>query len=168
MLQPKLISKAGIPAALEKVTRYRLLNEPLEAESICRDVIAIEPTNQEAQINLLLAITDQFNDKLAGNFNEAQAVLANIEGEYDRAYYEGIINERWANAQLSREGRASIGWYRAAMRSYAKAEELSDPDNDDAVLRWNTCVRVMQRYDFAAEEVIHDIDAAYGDDMPLR
>jgi hypothetical protein len=168
MVEPKLISKAGIPTALEKATRYRLLNEPLQAESICRDILTVEPENQQALITLLLAVTDQFEKELAGTFETAKAILPRIQGDYERAYYEGIINERWGNAHLSKGTQTSIGWYRAAMRSYAKAEQLSEPDNDDAVLRWNTCVRIMQRYDFAPEDMTHDIHGEYGDDVPLR
>ena len=37
-----------MPAALEKALRYRLLNEPVEAESICRDVLEVDPDNQAA------------------------------------------------------------------------------------------------------------------------
>lgn len=167
MVEPKLISKGGIPAALEKATRYRLLNEPFEAESICRDVLTVDPENQEAILTLLLSVTDEFDRELAGALNDAKSLLPKIKGEYEHAYYEGIINERWGNAQLSKGGQTSIGWYRAAMRCYAKAEELSEPGNDDAVLRWNTCVRIMQRYDFAPESMTQDILAEYGDDVPL-
>ncbi len=167
MVELKPISKSGIPGALEKATRYRLLNEPLEAESICRDVLAVDPENQEALLTLLLAVTDEFDKELAGALNDANLLLPRINGGYERAYYEGIINERWGNAQLSKTGQTSIGWYRAAMRCYAKAEELSEPGNDDAVLRWNTCVRITQRYDFAPESMTHDILAEYGDDVPL-
>ena len=168
MVQPKLISPAGIPAALEKATRYRLLNEPLQAESICRDVLVVDPENQEAIVTLLLAVTDQFDKDPAGTLNDANALLPKINGEYERAYYEGIINERWGNAQMGKGTQPSIGWYRSAMRCYAKAEELSEPDNDDAVLRWNTCVRIIERYDFAPEAMTHDIHGEYGDDVPLR
>ena len=168
MAVPRPISKAGVPAAMEKATRYRLLNEPLEAESICRDVLAVDPENQEAVLTLLLAVTDEFDKELAGALHDVQALLPKIKGEYERAYYEGIINERWGNAQLSKGAQTSVGWYHAAMRYYAKAEELSESDNDDAVLRWNTCVRIMQRYDFTEESMNHDIDSEYGDDVPYR
>ena len=168
MVEPKLISPAGIPAALEKAIRYRLLNEPLEAESICRDVLAVDPENQQAMVTLLLALTDEFDKELAGALTDAQALLPKIKSEYERAYYEGIINERWGNAQLSKGTQTSVGWYHAAMRHYAKAEELSESDNDDAVLRWNTCVRIIGRYDFAPEAMTHDIHGEYGDDVPHR
>lgn len=167
-MEPKLISTAGIPAALEKATRYRLLNEPLQAESICLDILTIDAENQEALITLLLAVTDQFEKEFAGTLETAKAIIPRISGDYERAYYEGIINERWGNAHLSKGTQTSIGWYRAAMRCYAKAEGLSEPDNDDAVLRWNTCVRIMDRYDFAPAEMRHDVHAEYGDDVPLR
>ena len=168
MTEPRPISKAGVPAALKKATRYRLLNEPLQAESICRDILAIDAENQQAQITLLLAITDQFEKAVAVTFNDAQALLHNIQGEYERVYYKGIINERWGNAQIAKGNRTSIGWFHAAMRCYMKAEELSDSDNDDAILRWNSCVRTMDRYDFAHEPMTHDVDAEFGDDMPMR
>jgi hypothetical protein len=168
MAELRLISRSGIPSALRKATRYRLLNEPLEAESICRDVLAVDPENQDALVTLLLAVTDKFDKELAGALSEAQALLPQIKDDYQRVYFEGIINERWGHAQLSKGAQTSIGWYRAAMRCYAKAEELSEPDNDDAVLRWNTCVRITKRYDFAPETMTHDIHGEYGDDVPHR
>jgi hypothetical protein len=145
MAEPKLISADGIPAALEKATRYRLLNESLQAESICRDVLAVDPDNQEATV----ALTDEFVEETAAMLEDARSLLPKIQSEYERKYYEGIINERWGNAQLKKGTQTSIGWFRAAMQCYAKSEELSDPGNDDAVLCWNTCVRTTQRYDFA-------------------
>ncbi len=168
MAEPRPISKAGVPAAMEKATRYRLLNEPLQAESICRDILAIDAENQQALITLLLAITDQFEKAVAVSFNDATALLPQIEGEYERAYYEGIINERWGNAQLAKGARTSVSWFRAAMRCFTKAEELSEDENDDAILRWNTCVRTMDRFDFVHEPMTHDVDAEFGDDMPMR
>ena len=153
---------------MEKATRYRLLNEPLEAESICRDVLAVDPENQVAMVTLLLAVTDEFDKEPGGTLNDAQALLPKIQDEYERVYYEGIINERWGNAQLSKTAQTSVGWYRAAMRCYAKAEELSKADNDDAVLRWNTCVRVIERYDFAPDAMTHDIHGEFDDEVPLR
>jgi hypothetical protein len=168
MAEPRLISKAGVPAAMKKATRYRLLNEPLEAESICRDVLAIDPDNQQAMITLLLTITDQFEKAAAGTLSDAKALLANIKGKYQRTYYEGIVNERWGKAQIANGNRTSISWFRAAMRCYATAEELSESNNDDAILRWNTCVRIIDRYDFVDEPMTHDVDAEFGDDMPMR
>ena len=43
MFELKRLSADAIPAALEKALRYRLLNDPAEAESICHDVLRIVP-----------------------------------------------------------------------------------------------------------------------------
>ena len=168
MYQLKQISAESIPKTLEKALRYRLLNEPLQAESICRDVLEIDAGNQQALTTLLLALTDQFEKEFPATFHDAQQLLPQIHSEYQRTYYEGTINERWGNAHLGKGEPTSVGWYRAAMRSYAKAEALSDPDDDDAVLRWNACARIIQRHDFARESVSHDVAAEFGDDMPLH
>jgi hypothetical protein len=57
-LKLKQISRGGIDEAIAKVELYRYLNEPGEAESICRDILALEPTHQGALRLLGLAITD--------------------------------------------------------------------------------------------------------------
>ena len=143
----KPISREAIPEALEKVERYRLLNEPAQAESICLDVLRIDPENQQALIMLLLALTDQFDAGLM--VNKAREVLPRLQGDYERAYYEGIIWERLAHSQLRRGSpNASFAAYesfRNAMRLYEKAEALRPAGNDDAILRWNTCARILMR-----------------------
>ena len=53
MFELKPLSTEAIPAALEKAERYRLLNEPGEAESICLDVLKADPENQQALITLV-------------------------------------------------------------------------------------------------------------------
>src|SRR5580704_4183031 len=96
--RPKLmpISPEAIPGALSKAERYRFLNEPWQAESICRDVLAIDPTNQAALILLVLSLTDQFD---RGNSAKATfPVVERLTDEYHRAYYSGIIHERQAIA----------------------------------------------------------------------
>ena len=98
----KPISKSAGPAALEKALRYRLLNEPLEAESICLDVLQADPTNQEALVTLVLARSDLFGEEYTAAFERAKAVLPKLTSEYDRAYYEGMIFERWAKAVHAR------------------------------------------------------------------
>ena len=59
MFELKPLSPDAIPQALEKAHHYRLLNEPAEAESICLDVLEIDPDNQQALVTLLLALTDR-------------------------------------------------------------------------------------------------------------
>jgi len=169
MLEPKPIAKEAVPAALEKALRYRLLNEPAEAESICRDVLEADPANQAALVTLLLALTDQFQDKLTEAFDSARHVLPQLRSEYARAYYEGIIDERWAKAQLARglPGEAAYNWLREALRCYERAEQLSPPDDPDAILRWNTCARMLNRFARISpdsESMTHDVEAGFGDD----
>jgi hypothetical protein len=146
----KPITSEGIPAALQKAERYRLLNDSSAAESICLDVLEIEPVNQHALVTLLLAITDQFGDELSEGVRRAREVLPRLGDEYKRAYYAGIICERRGRAQLHRSalGSAEVAadWFHEAMRWYEKAEAIRPPGNDEAILRWNTCVRLLGRY----------------------
>jgi hypothetical protein len=140
----KPISAESIPEALAKVERYRLLNEPNLAESICLDILTIVPTHQQALISLLLTRTDQLGEMSAEMSKE---VLPRINGEYERAYYAGIISERIGHARLHHggPGSASAAYHalREAMEHFENAEVLRPPGNDDAILRWNTCARVI-------------------------
>src|SRR5262249_44208491 len=134
--QLKPIDADAVPRALEKAERYRLLAEPEEAESICLDILAIEPDNQQALIMLLLSLTDQFRTGGAGNFSRAQALLPKLHGEYERCYYAGIICERRGSAHLDRGGPGSGAiahdLFEQAMNWYEKAQALRPPQNDDA------------------------------------
>ena len=149
MFEPKPMTKEGVPRALEKAERYRLLNEPVEAESICLDVLVVDPQNQQALVTLLLALTDQFEEGTADALNRAREVLPRLGDEYDRCYYAGLVSERRAKARLKHGGLganyAAYDAFQDAMSWYEKAEAIRPPGNDDAVLRWNTCVRIMQR-----------------------
>jgi len=143
----KTISHAGVSEALEKAERYRLLNEPSLAESICLDVLHVEPDNQPALVMLLLALTDQFGHGPAAR--KASELLPRLKGEYEQQYYAGIIWERSAHAQL-RKGSPNAAFtaydsFRHAMECYEKAASFRPPANDDAILRWNTCARILMR-----------------------
>jgi hypothetical protein len=141
------ISEQSIPEALAKVERYRLLNEPSLAESICLDILAIVPDHQQALISLLLARTDQFQSHV--DARAAREVLAQIKGDYERTYYEGIIWERLGIARIRHGGGgAAASAYHAlreAMDRYEKAMNSAIPRNDDPILRWNTCARVIMQ-----------------------
>jgi hypothetical protein len=147
MFELKPIDKGSIPRAIEKAERYRLLNEPVEAESICRDILEVDPENQKALIVLLLAITDQF--EIGIPVTDAQSILKHLGTDYDRAYYAGIICERRAKALMDQgshgSGFVAYDWFLQAIRWYEKASGIRPKDNDDAILRYNTCVRILQR-----------------------
>jgi len=143
----KPITTAGIHEALEKAERYRLLNEPSLAESICLDVLHIDPENQRALVMLLLALTDQFGH--GPGPAKARELLPRLKGDYEKQYYAGIIWERSAHAQL-RKGSpnaifAAYDAFREAMVCYEKAGALRPAGNDDDILRWNTCARILMR-----------------------
>jgi len=143
----KRISPTGVPAALQKAERYRLLNDSSAAESICRDIVEVDPDNQQALIVLLLSITDQFPEELGEGVRKAREVLPRLRDEYKRAYYAGIICERRAKVQRrqSTPGSGSMAYesFLEAMEWYEKAESMRPEGNDEAILRWNTCARVL-------------------------
>jgi hypothetical protein len=145
----KTLSPDAVPRAIAKAERYRLLNEPGEAESICRDVLLADPDNQEALVMLLLSITEQFDDDPTSGIGEAWKCAERLDAEYDRAYYSGIIWERRARARLRRGvpdcGPRAYEWLREAMNWYERAEAIRPSGNDDALLRWNTCARLIMR-----------------------
>lgn len=147
MFPLKPLSREGIPAALVKADKYLLFNEPWQAESICRDVLAIDPDNQVALIALILALAGQFDQSIS--VRDARDAVAHLAGEYERAYYSGFIEERRAIALLGhgdlRSGSVVHMLFRQAMDWYEKAAALRPAGNDDALLRWNACVRVLRR-----------------------
>ena len=146
-MELKSLHKDAIPSALSKAERYRLLHEPWQSESICQDVLRVDPENQAALVTLLLALTDQFGQ--AFKVHEAKEVIPRLKDEYERFYYSGIISERRAHALLHQSrhssGSAIYDWVREAMDFYEKAEAVRPPANDDALLRWNTCARLLMR-----------------------
>lgn len=149
MPELKRISKEAIPRAVQKAERYRLLNQSWATESICLDILEIDPSNQPVLVMLLLAITDQFGVDSRELARRARAVLARLTDPYQKAYYAGIIDERLGHAQLAQglmhaEAMAHDA-LRAAMESFEQAERLRQPGNDDAILRWNTCARALER-----------------------
>jgi hypothetical protein len=145
----KPISRKSVSGALAKAERYRLLNEPTEAESICRDILDVDPGNREARISLILALTDELaqDDKA---FSRAVAEAAALDSPYDRAYYSGIAWERRAKASHDAGRLGSSGhvyeWIIKAMGLFEEAERVRPSGNDDPILRWNACVRYLERH----------------------
>jgi hypothetical protein len=147
MFTLKHLTPAAVPAALEKAEHYRLLNQPWAAESICHDILATEPDNQRALRTLLLASTDQFTADLAAAVKTARSALGQLTSPYERAYYAGLICERRAKAHLEHRtpGSRFMAYeeLREAMTCYEEAEAIRPPEDDDAILRWNTCARLL-------------------------
>ena len=137
--EPKKLSSDGIGRALERVERYRLMNQPAVAESICYDILSTDPDNQHAIRGLILSLTDQFDQVLD--------LIPRLSEEYERAYCSGLINERQARARLSREYPGAhfdaFDLLMEAMRWFENADTLRDAGNEDARLHWNTCIRVI-------------------------
>jgi hypothetical protein len=143
----KAISKHAIPRALQKAERYRLLNEPVAAESICLDILSVDPENQEALVMLLLALTDQFGHGYKMSEIQPGDLLPRLKDEYQKAYYAGIVAERQAQAVLHQHtpdaSHRAHDLLSDAMRHYEGATSIRPSGNDDALLRWNTCARMM-------------------------
>ncbi len=146
--QLKTINKESIPAALDKAHTYRMLNEPVQAESICLDILEVEPGHQKALRELILAMTDQFAGSGPSPSKRTLAeFVGKLEDEYDRTYFQGLVCEREALALLER-GQAAVFAYdgfREAMEWFEKAAELGPEGNDEAILRWNSCARTISR-----------------------
>jgi tetratricopeptide (TPR) repeat protein len=144
--QLKTISTSGIAEALAKAKHYRYLNQAEEAESICRDILAVDPENQKALRLLGLAITDQFTGAMSDRRQEAEDCFEKLTSPYERSYYLGILHERRAKAQM-RAGHLAhslLASFEKAMHCFEEAEKIRPHGNDDALLRWNRCLRLMQ------------------------
>jgi hypothetical protein len=170
MFELKPLSPSAVPRAIAKAERYRLLNEPQEAASICHDILRTDPNNQEVLVMLLLATTDQFARGSDQHMFDAQRALEKVRGDYERAYYSGIVCERWVKAQLKDGGHVGSvsGWFLEALDWYQKAQALSPPGNEDAVLRWNACVRYLEKNPALLSMEGSAAEAGYSDATPPR
>jgi len=147
MFELKPLSHDAVPAALEKANRYRLLNEPGAAESIYLDILAVEPDNQEALKNIVLAMSDRFGKDYAVGDTHINDFVAKLTNEYEKAYYTGIVYERRAKATLAKGGLQAFELFTQAMECFERAESIRPQGNDDAILRWNGCARIVNRND---------------------
>jgi hypothetical protein len=146
--QLKPLSRAGFAGALDKARQYRLLNEPGAAESICRDILDVDPQHGEGTILLILTLTDMFVRGLGERFDEALQRAQALRDPYERAYYTGIVYERRAKAHqrshAPQSGVMAYDWLRRAMVQFEAAEKLRPAGDDQAILRWNGCVRRLR------------------------
>jgi tetratricopeptide (TPR) repeat protein len=151
MFDLKPVSKKSVPAALEKAKHYRLLNQPWQAESICHDILSTVPGNQEVTYVLVLAITDQFEGRSRKSLSDALKVVEKLSDEYQKEYCTGLIYERQATAALKRQsprsGYIAYEYLTRALEHYEKAEKIRPEVNEEAILRWNACIRFMKKHD---------------------
>lgn len=144
--QLKPLSKGAVETALNKAEHYRLLNQPALAESICLDILDADPENQKVKIVLLLSLTDQFDHKQV-KAKLALDIANGLKDPYAKLYYLGIIHERQGNTCLHSSNPGSdfdaYEWYLEAMDYYEKADDINPSGNEDVVLRWNTCARII-------------------------
>ena len=117
--------------------------------SICRDILEVDPANRQARISLVFALTDEIHEE-SGAFASAMEAMSGLETEYDRTYYPGIAWERRAKASYAAGGVGRGGyiydWTVRALHLFGAAEHLRPAGNDDAILRWNACVRFLDRH----------------------
>jgi tetratricopeptide (TPR) repeat protein len=161
--QLKRLGEKNLDAAIELAKHYRDLNQPEEAESICRDVIAVAPENVEAWKTLGLALTDRFPSHWMTLFDEACAAFKRLPGEYERAYYVGVAWERYAKAQvLAGNSQNAVHAFEQAMERFEQAEALGPADDPAPILRFNRCVRALDdgelvRASLAANEPVYEL-----------
>ena len=156
----KSISKGGIPEAASKAELYRFLNDPEESESICRDILALDPANQQALRLLGLALTDQFLGVGTDRYREAKEAFERLSDNYERLYHIGLLFERRAKAQVQagQPPHTLLPLLEQALSCYAEAESIRPPQNDDAILRWNRCVRLLEILKSRLEEGLVSFD----------
>ena len=165
----KRIHPSGVAAALQKADKYRELNQPAEAESICRDVLDVAPDNQLALRTLGLALTDRFEPAAGARFAEAQEVFSRLGDPYEQAFYGGLVCERQAKVQLAAHFPVNSvrPLFERALAGYAEAERHQPRGNDAAILRWNSCVRALRALGAAPVEDDAPVDIE-GDFVPHR
>ncbi|MEO7539647.1 MAG: hypothetical protein ABIV21_06445 [Pyrinomonadaceae bacterium] len=156
MFKLKPLSPEALPAALEKANRYRLLNEPGAAESIYLDILEIDPNNQEALRNIILAMSDRFGKDYAIGDARVTEYVMRLESEYERTYYSGIMYERRAKAVLHKNGVGAYELFQQAMSCFESAEGMRPSGNDDSILRWNGCARIIVRNNLEPRQMGHD------------
>ncbi|MEO0604442.1 MAG: hypothetical protein AAF211_23615 [Myxococcota bacterium] len=146
MYELKKIRPDTVDKALAKAAHYRLLNLPRPAECICLDVLEVEPNHQAALALLVRALTDQFADTgVAVSRTKVEDIVRRLEDPYERIYHQGLIMERRGIAAIrgGTPGHLAFGWFDKAMALYDEASGLAPDGNDDAVLRYNTCARIL-------------------------
>ena len=167
----KSLSRDALLDAMKKAERYRLLNEPREAESICRDVLSADPDNHDALVMLILTLTDCFKERKLLLLDETLSLLERLDDEYERKYYTAVAWERWGKVQLAHNapGHVVYEWIRKAMDLFEQAERISPTRSAAAVVRWNTCARLLNANDaIRPEQAMTPEPQIIDEEMPMR
>jgi tetratricopeptide (TPR) repeat protein len=165
MVELKRLPRESLPAAIERAAHYRDLNQPDEAESICRDVLDVDGDHQTAWRLLGLAMTDRFLTGPVGLLELAIEAFEHLTDEYDRVYHEGVAWERAAKAHLERgEAHSAVTSFESALQFFERAGNMK-PGSPDPVLRWNRCVRLLSTHPSlrAAIHAPRESDVTLGD-----
>jgi hypothetical protein len=104
------------------------------------------PENQAAKRLFGLALADQFTGGERDSYSEAERTFQSLTDPYERLYFVGLLRERHAKAELSAGHAAYMitALLREALRLFEQAEAIRPPGNDEVILRWNRCVRLIQ------------------------
>jgi tetratricopeptide (TPR) repeat protein len=140
----KRLKDKNLATAITLAKHYRDLNQPDEAESICRDVLEVAPDNVDALRTLGLAMTDRFGSHWMSLFEDACAAFKKLPTDYERAYYVGIAWERYAKAQTE-AGRAhnAVHAFEQALGFFEEASKHAAKDDPAPILHFNRCVRAL-------------------------
>ena len=143
------ISASAVPKAIKKAEHYRLLNDAEQAESICLDILAVDPGDEQALVVLILAITDQFGRSGGPSVNVALAEYLKrarrpvpaqlLRGPGRRAQARGPRSASQSGSSFAYDGFADRD---GVLR---EGERHPPADDDEAILRWNACVRTIER-----------------------
>lgn len=150
----------AIDSALAKARQYRSLLEPEIAESICLDILNIDENNQQALVIYILALTDQLHHtEKQSQIKLIQKTVVRLESDYERHYFTGILNERRARFLISQPMSHSFAYdyFIEAIEAYQRAEKTSPENNDEAILRQNSCIRTIEKEKLQARLDSEDI-----------
>lgn len=157
------IHKKSIGCVLDKAKQYRLLLEPDLAISICLDIFAVDSDNQEALVIYILALTDALSHSDASTHKpdkKIQDAIKKLQSDYQKNYYQGIFYERKARSLMSYAMSTSFAYdlLLKAIGCYKKAEKLTPENCDDAVLRYNACVRTIDDKSLQPRQDVNDMN----------
>lgn len=139
---------SAVAEALQKAQQYRSLLEPEIAESICLDALNIDPDNQAVLVVYILALLDQISrSENQSQIKTIERTIEQLTSQYQRYYYTGLLNERRARHLLTQAMSHSFAYdyFIEALRFYQHAIDRCPEKNDEAILRWNSCIRTIEK-----------------------